>query len=326
MPKTILNNLFLTSCLCFLLLAGLWLPDILAPHNNMQPDSEALMPLQSWLIRDLGLSGEKGLWYALLFTVLSAVLLFIINRRHLFAGNHEKYMLLSYFLLTAAMPSSLYFSGAQVAAIGILLSIYFLFNSYQQQRALPAIFSATLFASIAGLFYSPATGAAIAIFISIMLSRSFTWRDGAAFLGGLSCPYFYLWLYYFLNDYAPGHFVATLAANRPSLYLPNIATNFYEYIYIATLGLLALWSLLAAKPPGIRKIKTVHMRQYFNYLLFCFLLSTIFLHPSNGSIMTLTAIPLSVITATTATQIRRKKLYMLAILILLTVIIGSRIS
>ncbi len=325
MPNTILNNLFITACLCFLLLAGLWLPDILAPDNSIQPGNETLMPLQSWLINDLGLSGEKGLWYALLFTILSAVLLFIINRRHLFAGNNEKYMLLSYFLLTSAMPSSLYFSGAQVASAGILLSIYFLFNSYQLQYALPAIFSAALFASIAGLFYFPATGAAIAIFISIIVSRPFTWRDGAAFLGGLLLPYFYLWLYYFLNDYAPGHFTATLAANMPSLYLPKIAVTFYEYIYIAILSILVVWSLLAAKTTGIRKIKAIHMQQYFNYLLFCFLLSSIILHPSNGSIMTLTAISLSVITASAAAQIRRKKLYILSFLILITVIIGSRI-
>ncbi len=303
MFKAILSNTFATGIVCFLLLAALWTPDLF-----LHPAAES-----------------DRLWYSLLFTIASAILLFVINRLHLFAGDNENVMILYYTLLSSAMPASLCFSGAQPATLCILAGIYILFHTYQSKNILSAIFFSTLLISIASLFYLPAIGTAIAIALSIIVSRSFNWRDWTAFLGGLLLPYFYLWLYYFFFSSSLA-FWEIISANIPTLYFPHIALTFYDYLYLSALSLLVIWSLLTINTTGaLNKIKASHMRQTFIFLLFSLLLAAMFFHPQHNSIMTLTAIPLSVILANASKQICKKKIYIFLLLIIFTAIIGSRI-
>ncbi len=300
MLETLQRNTYITWILALGLFLALWLPE--------------------W-------TASTDFWIAGGACLLSAVLLFVVNRRHLFCGNNEHLFLLFYILLGSALPDTLRDTGSHIASICLIISLHYLFKTYQLKNALAPIFISVLFAGIASMFYFTAIAAVLAISISILTSRTFYWRDGVALLGGLACPYFYLGLYYFMNGGNLYPLWDGLSVHFTQACFPSIANKLFDYIFVALLSLLLLWSLFAGNPAGaLNKIKVSYMRQAIITLLICLLTASVFLHPPYGSIMSLLAIPMAIIFANNYEQIRQKKIYWFLLLILCTAIIGSRLS
>ena len=318
------RHTFITTIFAgLIILTALWLPDLLAPTASYP--HFVTQPLQGWLLSAKWMSGTSGLWINLGLAVLTAALLYLSNLKHLFVNANDRLMLLLYLILVSALPKSLYYPEAQIAAIALIMGLYCLFQSYQKKTALTQLFLSAMWVSIAALFYFPAIAVLLTVIINILITRQFNWRDWTAFIAGFLCPYFYFGLYLFLAEDTIIPLWQSVQQNFQSLSLPFIAHNLFEYIFVITLAVLILWIFLTQQHKGaLNKIKIVHLRQTNNWLLVGILISVVIFRPPYGSIMPLLAIPLAVIMANADNQLWRKKVYIFFLLLLVTAIIGSR--
>jgi hypothetical protein len=324
MINFIQRNTFLTTIFAgLIILTALWLPDFLTPRAS--PSHALTQPLQAWLLSANWLSGISGLWVNLGLTVLTAALLFLSNQKHLFVNANGRLMLLLYLILVSALPKSLYYPEAQMAATALVLGLYCLFQTYQKKTALTQLFLSAMWISIAGLFYFPAIAVLFTVIINILITRQFNWREWTAILTGFLLPYFYFGLYLFWTEDTIIPLWQSVQQNFQPLSLPITAHNLYEYIFVITLVVVIIWVFLIQEHKGaLNKVRIVHLRQTNNWLLVCILISVVIFRPPYGSIMPLLAIPLSVILANADNRLWRKKVYIFFLLLLLTAIIGSR--
>jgi hypothetical protein len=326
MFNVIQRNPFAAILVCTLLLLILWAPAFLFPLTPDTLDLKFMMPLQQWTIETLQLQGKAGICAGFIAVSLSTCILFIINRKHLFVAGQEQFMLLLFVLITSAMPYSQQFSGAQVAALLVLLSIHYLFNSIQATRAMSSLFLSSFFAAVATLFYFPAALMLFTIFFGILLSRPFAWRDWIAYFTGIATPYFYLFFHHYLRYGSCADLFQTLVDNIPPPEMPIFTFSIPEialFVFLTMMALCVFFPLRSSN--SLIKIKNTRMRQILKCLLMCLLVPILLFGASQPGIISLAAIPLSILAADYYAHIRRKKLFNLLLLLLCLAIAGIRI-
>lgn len=81
-----------------------------------------------------------------------------------------------------------------------LLLLTKLFNLYKHPNAVMIALDAGIITAIASLFYFPSVVWLLATWTSLIIFRSFNWREWVAGLSGMLIPYMFVALYYFWND------------------------------------------------------------------------------------------------------------------------------
>jgi hypothetical protein len=327
MYNAIQRNPYTIGLVSLALLLALWIPTLFffsIPVNFGA--TTPMMPLQSWLINDIGLQGRSGMWASFIFISFSVCLLFMINRRHLFVTGHEQFMLLLFILFSSSITETQQFSGSQAATVFTLISIFFLFNTIQKINALPAVFLSSFFIATASLFYFPSIIILIALLIGVLISKPFAWRDWAAYITGITAPYLYLFLYYYLTKGSYTVLGDIITENIPLLAILSLSFSWPEYCFIILLSLIVLWSLLPLRSGStLTKIKTTRMRQIIRCLLFC-LVATVFLfQPAHFSMMPLLSIPMAIIIADYYDNMKHKKLFITLLIFLCITIITMKV-
>jgi hypothetical protein len=325
MFNAIQRNSFIAVSVCALLLLILWAPAILFPIAPDTPDLKFMMPLQQWAIETLQLQGKTGIYACFITVSLSACILFIISRKHLFVAGQEQLMLLLFILITSAMPCSQQFSGAQAAALLVLLSLYYLFSSIQVLKAMSCLFLSSFFAAVATLFYFPSAVMFLTIFFGVLILKPFAWRDWVACFSGMATPYFYLFAHHYLRYGNYTDFFQTLVENIPPPEMSKFAFSIPEIALFVFLTIIALCAFFPLRPSNdLVKIKTARMRQLLKCLLLCLLIPILLYNDSQSGIIWLVAVPLSLLAADHYGRIRRKKLFNLLLFLLCLAVAGVR--
>lgn len=308
------------------LLIVLWAPAFFPPTAPETLRLQLMMPLQRWMIEDLQLQWQAGIWASFIMVSSGAFLLFVVNRKHLFVAGQEQLMLLLFILISSAMPHSQQFSGAQASALFVLLSLYYLFCSIQAIRATSSLFLASFFTALASLFYFPSVIVLFTIFIGILISKPFAWRDWMAYFTGIATPYFYIFFYHYLSHGTYADFWETLIDNIPPPALPGLTFSIPEILLFVLLTVMALCTFFPSRPAGSPvKVKHTRMRQIVKCLLLCLLISALLFSASQPGVISLAAIPLSILTANHYDHIRRKKIFNLLLFLICLAIAGTRI-
>jgi hypothetical protein len=324
MFNIIQRNPFAIILVCALLLLILWIPAFLFPGTPCTPDLTFMMPLQQWTVETIQLQGNTGLYVSFITVSLTTCMLFTVNRKHLFVAEQEQLMLMLFVLIASAMPCSQQFSGSQVAALLALLSINYLFNAIQAIRAVSSLFLSSFCATLAALFYFPAAIMLFTVFFGILFSKPFAWRDWIAYFSGMASPYFYFFLYHYLR-YGSSDFFQIITGNIPSPEMPAFTFSIPEILLFACLTIIALCAFFPLRSSGsLTKIKHTRMRQILKCLLLCLLVPILLFSPQPG-IMSLVALPLSILAADYYDHIRRKKMFNLLLFLLCIAVLGIRI-
>jgi len=90
---------------------------------------------------------------------------------------------------------------AHLATLFVLISIYFIFDTYHKKVEITYTFNASFFLAIASLFYLPVIVLFPLVWISIfVLQKDDNWRLLAVPILGFGVPWLFMWVYTFLND------------------------------------------------------------------------------------------------------------------------------
>lgn len=136
----------------------------------------------------------------LLLYALIGYLLVVLNNTFALIRLRASVQTSAYLLLTAACPVLHVWWTSDLAAAALLLSIYFLFRSYQRQHPSGDVFHAFLFLGLGSLGMPELTWLAPLLWVGAYRFQSLSARSFVASLLGWSVPYWLLFAYAYCCD------------------------------------------------------------------------------------------------------------------------------
>ncbi|MDR0729402.1 MAG: hypothetical protein LBF19_04680 [Prevotellaceae bacterium] len=315
------RNTFFATYFYFATLLVLWLPQAL--FTTGAPgwiDTRAIAPSSEWISSLF--EPAVSTWMAFALTFITALLLVFLNYRHVLYPSEGYLLPLLYILTAAAIPSTQWFSGAQVAAMGVIFGLNALFCSYQKSPGLSELFTAAFCFSLSTICFPPVLLLLLLLPAAVFFLRPAAWRDWVVMLIGGALPL----AYFFLFSWLSLHDIAAATKNIAAL-LPNFSITMPDI----DLSVFILWSVLAgiillALAHGVPKqsgawTKTIYIRIIFIWM-FILLAAGFVLYPAYGyHLMPLCALPIAAIATGYFARPRNKRLQRLCWLLWLTAIV-----
>jgi len=141
-----------------------------------------------------------GVLFGILLTTSQVFHLNYIVQKHEVLYKNSYLPALFYLILMAIIPQFLTFHPVLIANTFLIFILDKLFRIYKNPAALSLAFDTCFLISIATLFYLPAISFFLLFAISILILKTFSWRDGIVGLIGLALPLFFTFIYYFWID------------------------------------------------------------------------------------------------------------------------------
>ena len=134
-----------------------------------------------------------------------------------------------------------------IATLFVLISIYFIFNTFHKKVEITYTFNAAFFLAIGSLFYLPVVVLFPLVWISIfVLQKDDNWRLLAVPILGFGVPWLFIWVYSFMTDsYVKlWNELITMLWNRHNDYLfsPYFLTFTFVVALLTTLGSFSVFS------------------------------------------------------------------------------------
>lgn len=224
-------------------LAGvlLWYKSFQSPPSTEVFSRDGVMPLYG-LIMDL----MKDLYF---FQVLTGFLLvlfnsFLINRicsSFVLFKKGSRLPGIIYFMVISSWKVLHTIHAVHLATLCILLTIFYIFSTYQKELEISFTFNASFLLSLASMFYLPSAILLPLVWISIfLLQKSDNWRLLFVPFFGFTVPWLFLLSIAFMND-TFGSLVSTLngiiwAVNSGYLLNPVFLTISAFMIFLMLLG------------------------------------------------------------------------------------------
>ncbi len=319
------NNFFALG-FCFVLLLLLWAPRLVA---GFAVDANMLHPQIVAQSLWLGLLSNNG-WFTLvafLLTFIGAWFLLFLNNRHMFHSSNEFLLPLLYVLIASAIPSTQWFSGAQVALVFIATGLNFLFFSHHRTPGLAELFTAVFCFSVAALCFPPVLLLLLLMPMGVLTLRSFAWRDWLVLLIAAALPFAYCYLYFWLTTHDAQLSLTAFNVLLPSLPQSISVGNTSLVTFLVAIVLIVLIAIVGgfSRQQG-SKVKTFHIRAVFLWMML-FLVSGFIFYPAyNFQLMPLLAFPIAVIAANYFAQPKGRKMKIFCWLILLLAIIYLQLA
>lgn len=247
-----------------------------------------------------GMSSEKeagyGLWQSLCasylpawadrlasFALYAAIGYFLIEMNNAFAFIRMRASVQTaiYFLLVTLCPGMHLLYAGDVAAVAFLISLFFLFKSYQQHRPVGYLFHSFVFIGVGSLVFPQLLYFTPLWLLAANYFQSLTLRSFCGALVGLSVPYWFLFGHaFFYNEmelfYRPFIELVHFQPINPGkeLQLWELVTLGYLFILYAVS---AIHCIVSGYEDKIRTRAYLHFLIFLNLCLFLF----IFLQPAH---------------------------------------------
>ncbi len=188
----------------------LWYKSFQSPPGVVGFNRDGVMPLYG-IIKDL--MKDLPFWQVLVSFILVLVNCFLIARISssfvLFKkGSHLPGII--YLFVISSWKDIQTLHPVHFATLCILISIFYIFNTYQKELEISFTFNASFFLSVASMFYLPSAILLPMIWISIfILQKSDNWRLLLVPSFGFIVPWLFLLSIAFMND-TFGNLISTL--------------------------------------------------------------------------------------------------------------------
>lgn len=251
------------------------------------------------------------------FPMLSVVLAFVIaiivatmmqrlNNRYIFVPQRSIIPLLLFVIVGFSFISLQHLSPALVAMPFIILSLNNVFSSYRKDYAEGDFFLAAFYISLSSIVYLPSLFFMLMIIFSIVVMRSFSWREWVAMLAGLLVPLVFLATYYLFFDPNALDLLMTFDPEKVIAAIPKKMNTFFGYGFLAILTVAAVSaSLFIVSWVGTQKVRTNKIFLVFYSMIAVGVLAYLLIPTVSKDIMLVVALPLSYIVGVYLTFTRR---------------------
>jgi hypothetical protein len=179
----------------------LWLKSFLTGLSVIFYFDEVQMPLYALIANIISNNGYLAKILAFTIVLLTGLYLIQLNSKHILIKQRSYLPAFLYILLASSFLPMQRLNPAIFAAIFLAIAINFLFSIYDEKEPLDKLFKASMFISLAMMFYLPSIFYIVLVFISIIIIKTFNFRDWIAVLAGFITPWFFYFFYqYLIND------------------------------------------------------------------------------------------------------------------------------
>ena len=154
----------------------------------------------------------------------------------------------------------------------LVISMFFqLFSFYKSKDAKAAAYNLGMIVAVGSIIYLPFIYFFLAIWIGLIIFRPLNWRELAAAIMGYITIFFFLAVYYFLNDSLSQFYNIwiILGAKFPA----NISINYYNYLVLIPVILILVLCFFKLQQNFFRSY--VQIRKSFQLLFFVFLIAAL---------------------------------------------------
>lgn len=176
-------------------------------HSFQSPEvldiklANGAMPLY-YLVFNL-LNGQ-AFWqvlFAFFLVLINSFFVAQLGSSFLFVRNRSYIPGIIYLITVSSFQSLHTLVPVHLATLCVLISIYFIFDTYHKADEITYTFNASFFLSLASLFYLPALILFPLVWIAIfVLQKSDNWRLLVVPVLGFGAPWMFMWAFSFLND------------------------------------------------------------------------------------------------------------------------------
>ena len=251
---------------------SVWFITFFAPHSNDYYVPNTNMILYNWLT---GLYNNNFLFSSILSLVLIVIQTFLlirINFKYIFIKTRTYLPAFIYILITG---SYIPFHNLHPVIIGnlfLILSINKFFVNKKEKNLISNYFEAGLLLSIGSLFYFNLIYCIILIWVSLLILRTFYWREWFISIIGLLFGYFILFIISFFNN-SLDYTIDNILNNFKYFYsYPEI--SIFQLIFYLFLGFLIFISVINLS--FTLNMKKIQIRKYFGFFIWAIIISVLF--------------------------------------------------
>ena len=195
------SNTLFSSLLIPLIGVLFWIHNFLSPKLLDLQLANGAMPLYNLVYN---LLKDQEFWQVFIAFCLILVNSFFVAQlgsSFLFLTKRSYLPGIIYLITVSSLQVLHAFLPIHLATLCVLISIYFIFNTYHKPLDITYTFNASFFLGLASLFYLPALILFPLIWIAILvLQTSNNWRLLVVPVLGFGTPWLFMWTYYFLKD------------------------------------------------------------------------------------------------------------------------------
>lgn len=149
----------------------------------------------------------QGFWqvlFAFLLVLVNSFFIAQLGSSFLFIRNRSYLPGIIYLMTISSIDRLHALLPVHFAALFVLLSIYFILDTYHRPVEVTYTFNASFFLALASLFYLPAIVLFPLVWISIfVLQKNDNWRLLVVPVLGFGMPWLFMWAFSFLTDTSP---------------------------------------------------------------------------------------------------------------------------
>lgn len=189
---------------------------------------------------------------------------------------------LMYFLLAGLVPPFLGIHPLLFVNSILIPVIDRLFSLYKNNSPMPLAFDGAFLLSIASLFYLPAAALLLFYFTGLLILRPFSWREWMVTLIGMTLPFLFALLYYFLYDDLKGFYQQVFVSGfKKELDLKHFFNARYAPSIIVV-GVLFLLSLLRVQANYFKNVNKTRLIQQLMILMIPVCLLSVLVAPDES--------------------------------------------
>jgi hypothetical protein len=208
--------------------------------------------------------------------LLAAILIFIqalllnhlINFYNLL-GKPTFLPALMYVTLSGLFTPFLMLSAPLICNFLIIWMLYKLFSLYKGEDAKPIVYDLGMIVALGSLIYFPFIYLFLVIWIALVLFKPFNWREWVVGIVGYATVFFFLAVFYYLNDRLGGFYKIwrPLGTKFPD----HISINSYNYLLLVPVIMILVLCFLTLQKNFFKSY--VQTRKSFQLLFFIFLIA-----------------------------------------------------
>ncbi|MDB5008244.1 MAG: beta-carotene 15,15-monooxygenase [Mucilaginibacter sp.] len=175
---------------------------------------------------------------------------------------------LMYITVSALFMPFLVLSPPLLCNFLVIWMLFKLLSFYKNNDAKSVAYDLGMLVAIGSIIYPPFIYFFLAIWVALIIFKPFNWREGAAGVMGYITIFFFLAVYYYLND-SLGQFY-TLWEPLGTKFPDNITINYYNYLVLVPVILILVLCFFTLQRNFFRSY--VQVRKSFQLLFVIFLI------------------------------------------------------
>lgn len=299
------NNIQLSIIILLTLCVGLWINAFVFTNHNIAPVSHK-EDILYYLFFDNTSSYILKQIISLFTILLGAFFVNFLTINQEITSKTNFLPSFFYILFAFSSTTSNTIEPILIANLFVLPSLYFLMNSYREEKALSEFFKAGLFMGLASFFYIHYIYLFPVCIIALMILRAFNWREWTVLIIGLLAPlYVYICISYLTNNSVFDEL--SLMKNTLLNFQKPLISEYY-LVFLFVLVILFIFSLFHYFNKGFGgKIKTQKTKFILLWMLvFCFIM--VFFEQSTEILLLPCIVPFSIIIGDYLAEIKQLKI------------------